>query len=189
MPSPRSLTASLAVALLTALSTSCAYDGIERLDEQVRASRSELRIELQRYADLLPTLMDVLRRNRALESETVEVVEAARADLLDALRSADFQEMQAALVRLSAALDPGLAAPNARFWGEGDLSYRILRGQLRETRQAIREAQRDYNQAVQDYNSYIREFPQLLTARLLKAEPHPYFQRIEAASDTGILAE
>lgn len=187
---PSRITVAFCAVALSAFSVGgCAYDGIQQRDEQVRAARSELQIQLQRYADLVPNLLNAVSRHKSLQEDRIERVTEARADLLAGLRSGDLREMEAANVRLSSVVESLLQNPVDPTAVRGDLGFRIIRDQLEGTRQEIREAQNAYNEAVRAYNTYIQEFPQILTARVLRVQPRDYFRRLEAASDTGVLAE
>lgn len=187
---PSRITVGLCAAALSLFSASgCAYDGIQQRDEQVRAARSELQIQLQRYADLVPNLLNAVSRHESLDEDRIERMSEARADLLAALRSGDLRGIEAANVRLSSVVEPVLQSPVDPAAVRSDLGLRIIRDQLEATRQEIQDAQSTYNEAVRAYNNYIQEFPQVLTARVLKAQPRDYFRRLEAASDTGVLAE
>jgi LemA protein len=61
-------------------------------------------------------------------------------------------------------------------------NFRALQDQLEGTENRIATARGDYNGAVQTYNAYIRQFPQVITAKVLGKGPRDYFELTSAAA-------
>src|SRR5262249_35790179 len=67
-------------ALLAALALSgCGYNDFQRLDEQVKASWSEVLNQYQRRADLIPNIVNTVKGEASFEQETLTKVIEARA--------------------------------------------------------------------------------------------------------------
>src|SRR5712691_5839798 len=127
----------------------CGYNTIQTYDEQVNAAAAQIKVQLQRRADLIPNLVETVKAYVKQERTVFTEVSEARAKLAGAVQSGDLQQMAEANRQLTAPLG------------------RLL---------AIAEARQDYNEAVNHYNAYIRRFPQVLTAKLLGKGPRPYFE-------------
>src|SRR5216684_1721256 len=142
----------VAAALLVA--TGCGYNAIQTYDEQVNAAASQIKVQLQRRADLIPNLVETVRGYAKQEQTVFTAVAEARAKLAGAVQSGNLQQMAEANAQLTAPLGRLLA--------------------MTENRIAV--ARQDYNDAVNRYNAYIRRFPQVLTAKLLGKGPREYFE-------------
>src|SRR5260221_14189737 len=61
-------------------------------------------------------------------------------------------------------------------------NFRALQDQLEGTENRIATARQDYNGAVQTYNSYIRQFPVVITAKVIGKKPRTYFELTTAGA-------
>jgi LemA protein len=164
----------LALALLT--SSGCGYNRIQTLDEQAEAFKSQIEVQLQRRADLVPNLVEVVKGFAAQELEIFETVSSARAALAGAVRSGDLTTMAATNSALSGALGRLIALAEDNPEIRSNENFRALQDQLEGTENRIAVARQDYNDAVRAYNAYIRRFPQVLTAKVTGAGARPYFE-------------
>jgi LemA protein len=165
----------LALPLLLLLA-GCGYNTIQTLDEQASAAKSQIEVQLQRRADLIPNLVNTVKGYAQHEEEVFTQVAQARAGLLNAVRSGDPQQMADANATLTAGLGRLLAVSEAYPQLKADQSFLRLQDELTGTENRIAVARRDYNQAAQQYNTYIRRFPQTLTAKVIGADPKAYFE-------------
>jgi len=170
------------------LATGCGYNRIQELDERVEEARANIEAELIRRNDLIPNLVATVDQAAQFERETFTEVARARAGLTqareqvnEALRSGDTE----ALSRASTAVSENLrlflnvsveAYPTLR----ANQNFIALQDELTETENRIAVARRDYNEAVRAYNTYIRQFPQVITARLIGAERKQPFEAPES---------
>jgi LemA protein len=155
---------------LATLSSGCGYGEINALDEQVKAARHEIEVQLQRRAELVPSLVETVEAYAAAGDELVTVVSDARIGLAGAVRSGDFAEMQVANTELCSALNEMLASARRFPNLLGDPAYQLLQSQLEATGERIEEAGGAYNDAARRYNDFIAQFPQLVTAKVIGAE-------------------
>lgn len=173
----------LLVALVFA--SGCGYNRIQVLDEQVTQNQANIQAELQRRNDLIPNLVATVEEAAAFEQETFTQVAAARSGLTEAReRMANAiqggvggEELAAAsqavtdqlrlFLNVSVEAYPTLTA---------NQSFIRLQDELTETENRLAVARRDYNEAVQIYNTYIRQFPQVLTAKVIGADRREPFE-------------
>jgi LemA protein len=166
----------LPVALAAALAAGgCGYNTIQTMDEQVNAAESQIKVQLQRRADLIPNLVETVKGFARQESTIFIAVAEARAKLAGAVQAGNLQEMAEANAALTAPLGRLLAIAEAYPQLRSNENFRALQDQLEGTENRIAVARQDYNEAVNGYNAYIRRFPQVITAKVLGMKPRPYF--------------
>lgn len=161
---------------LAVLATGCGYNRIQRLDEQVNAYKSQIQVQLQRRADLVPNLVQTVKGYAQHEEEIFIAVAEARAKLGGALQSGDLQQMAAANQGLTGALGRLIAISENYPQLKANENFRMLQDQLEGTENRIATAREDYNNAVRAYNAYIRQFPQVLTAKAIGSKERQYFE-------------
>jgi len=154
----------------------CGYNRIQTLDEQANAFKSQIEVQLQRRADLVPNLVETVRGYAQQEQTIFTAVADARARLGGAVQSGSLQQMSAANQGLTGALSHLLAISENYPQLKSNENFRALQDQLEGTENRISTARQDYNAAVESYNSYIRRFPQVLTAKLIGKGPREYFE-------------
>lgn len=166
----------LSPVLLALTLTGCGYNRIQSLDEQVSAFQSQIEVQLQRRADLIPNLVETVRGVAQQETTVIGQVTEARARLGGAIQSGDLEQMATANAGLSSALSRLLVVVENYPDLRSSESFRALQDQLEGTENRIATARQDYNNAVRDHNAYIRRFPQVLTAKMIGAQQRPYFE-------------
>lgn len=165
------------MAVLLALSAAgCGYNRIQSLDEQVNAHLSQIEVQLQRRADLIPNLVETVKGVAQQETTVIGQVTEARTRLGGAIQSGDLAEMATANAGLSSALSRLLVVVENYPDLRSSENFRSLQDQLEGTENRIATARQDYNDAVRAHNAYIRRFPQVLTARMIGAEQRAYFE-------------
>ncbi len=153
----------------------CGYNRIQTLDEQVNAFKSQIEVQLQRRADLVPNLVETVRGFAQQEQTVFGAVADARARLGGAVQSGNLGQMAEANQALTGALGRLLAIAEAYPELKSNENFRALQDQLEGTENRIATARQDYNNAVQTYNAYIRTFPQVLTAKVIGKGAREYF--------------
>jgi LemA protein len=171
----------LAAAAVLGLS-GCGYNDFQRLDEQVKASWSEVLNQYQRRADLIPNIVNTVKGEAGFEQETLTKVIEARAKATsiqvtpETLNNPEaFNRFQQAQGELSSALSRLIAVsenyPNLKT----NQGFQDLRVQLEGTENRITVARNRYIKAVADYNVLTRQFPTKLTAMLFGYSVKPSF--------------
>jgi len=180
----------LAILVTASVLAGCGINNVPRLDEQVKASWSQVQNQYQRRADLIPNLVETVKGYAAHESETLEAVIAARAKATsmqlpenitqDPAAFAQFQENQAqlssSLARLMVVVEQ---YPNLK----ADQQFLALQSQLEGTENRIAVARKDYIETVQAYNTELRTVPGRWIAAVLypDADVKPTFAASEPA--------
>ena len=91
------MTRALVLTACAALATSgCGYNRIQSLDEEVNGYRSQIEVQLQRRADLVPNLVNTVKGFAAQELAIFEELSSARARLSGAVEGGSLAEMAAA---------------------------------------------------------------------------------------------
>ena len=96
-----------------ALTAGCGYNTIQTYDEQVSAAEAQIKVQLQRRADLIPNLVETVKGYAKQEQSIFTEVAEARARLAGAVQSNDLQKMAAANTALTAPLGRLLAIAGA----------------------------------------------------------------------------
>ena len=155
--------------MAAALLAGCGYGQIQELEEQVRSARQEIEIQLQRRAELVPNLLDILEGYDAVGGEAAGSVADARADLVAAIQSGDLERIQTANAQLCSGLQRVVESADSDAALRSEPAFELLRSQLNSTEQEVERASREYNEAVRRFNEFIEKFPQLVTARVIGA--------------------
>jgi LemA protein len=169
-------------ALITLSLTGCGYNTLQRNDEQIKASWSEVVNQYQRRADLVPNLVNTVKGYATHEEEVLTRVTQARAAATsmqvtpEVLNDpAAFAKFQAAQGALSGALSRLLAVSENYPQLKADANFRDLQAQLEGTENRITVARNRYITSVQEFNVTVRSFPSNLTAMAFGYKPKPNF--------------
>jgi LemA protein len=173
----------LAIFLMLGSLSGCGYNRLQGLDEDVKASWSEVQNQYQRRADLIPNLVNTVKGYTKHEEDTLVKVTQARSQamstMIDASKLGDaeaFQKFQQAQGQLTNALS-GLRVVVEKYPElKANENFRDLQAQLEGTENRITVARRRYIEQVAEYNKGVRFFPESLTAKyLLHLEPRATF--------------
>jgi LemA protein len=171
--------ASVAAAL--ALS-GCGYNQFQTLDEQVKASWSEVLNQYQRRADLIPNIVATVKGEANFEQETLTRVIEARAKATslqvtpETLNNPEaFNRFQQVQGELGSALSRLIAVSENYPNLKANQGFQDLRVQLEGTENRITVARNRYIKAVADYNVLARQFPTNLTAMVFGYQVKPSF--------------
>ena len=181
----------LMIAFGTAVS-GCGYNAMQALDEEVKASWSEVVNQYQRRADLVPNLVNTVKGYAQQEKDILLGVTEARAKVGSIQATPELVNDQAALDRflkaqgeMTSALSRLLVVAENYPQLKSDQNFRELQAQLEGTENRITVARNRYIKSVQDYNTTIRQFPANLTARAMGYTPKPNF----TVEDEGAIAK
>ena len=172
-----------AFALVATLGLSgCGYNDFQRLDEQVKASWSEVLNQYQRRSDLIPNIVATVKGEANFEQETLtKVIEArSRATSIQATPElindpAAFQKFQAAQGELTGALSRLMVVAEQYPNLKANAGFQDLRVQLEGTENRVTVARNRYIKEVAAYNVLTRSFPSNLTAMIFSYAVKPSF--------------
>lgn len=167
----------------------CGYNTMQQLEEAVNKSWGDVESNLQRRADLIPNLVEVVKGYASHERETLEAVVNARSKATSVQLSPQdlgnpqaMQQFQAAQGALSSALARLMVVVERYPDLKANQNFLDLQNQLEGTENRINVARQRYNQAVEAFNFAIRKFPNNLTnSLLLHLERKEYFKADAAA--------
>lgn len=173
----------VATAAALMLTSGCGYNTIQQYDEQAASAKQQISVQLQRRADLIPNLVEVVRGAAKQELDVLTNVTRARAGLVEAINSGDAGRMANA----DADLNAQLAIVNRSVVENypelrSNEQFMRLQDELTGTENRIAVSRQDYNEAVRQYNTYIRKFPATLTAKVTGAKQREYFEVTNAAA-------
>ncbi|QIC80113.1 MULTISPECIES: LemA family protein [Acinetobacter] len=173
----------LMLALSSSLTLSgCGYNTLQVKDEAVTAAWSEVQNQYQRRADLVPNLVNVVKGYAAHEEQVLTEVTQARANVaglkVDQAVLEDpalFQRYQEAQAQMTSALSRLIAVSENYPDLKANQQFRDLQVQLEGTENRIAVARNRYITTVQDFNAYSRQFPQVMTAKVIGMDTKPNF--------------
>lgn len=163
------------VLLLPLALAACGYNSIQKYDETANAAQGQIEVQLQRRADLVPSLVATVKGLANQELAVFGEVARARSGLLGAVQAKDPEQMANANQAMTGALGRLLAVSEAYPQLKSDQAFLKLQDELAGTENRVSVARTDYNSAVQQFNSYIRQFPTVLTAKMTGAKERKYF--------------
>ena len=166
----------------------CGYNTLQVKDEAVTAAWSEVQNQYQRRADLVPNLVNVVKGYAKHEEQVLTEVTQARANVAglkvdkEVLEDpALFQKYQEAQAQMTGALSRLIAVSENYPDLKANEKFRDLQVQLEGTENRIAVARNRYITTVQDFNSYARQFPQVMTAKVIGMDTKPNFSAEQSA--------
>src|SRR5947208_3429396 len=176
-------------ALLMLSLSGCGYNDLQRQDEGIKASWSEVLNQYQRRADLVPNLVNTVRGYAAQEERVLTEVTNARANVGSIKATPElindpvaFQQFIQAQNQLQNALSRLLLVTENYPQLKSDALFRDLTAQLEGTENRIAVARNRYIKSVQEFNTTVRQFPTNLTAMLFKMNVKPNFTVADEAA-------
>ncbi|MBW3621158.1 MAG: LemA family protein [Actinobacteria bacterium] len=130
-------------------------------------------VQLQRRADLVPSLVETVKGYAGHESAVLQEVTDARAGVVQASGPA---ASGAADERLTGALRSLFAVAEGYPELEASANFLSLQRQLAVVEEELAFARRYYNAVVEDLNTAVQRFPTLLVARPLGFSAGEYFR-------------
>jgi LemA protein len=168
--------------LLAVMLSGCGYNAMQKQDEAVKASWSEVLNQYQRRADLVPNLVNTVKGYAQHEEKVFVEVTNARAKVgsiqvnSDTINDAQkLKQFQAAQGELGNALSRLMVVSENYPQLKADGLFQNLQAQLEGTENRVTVARNRYVQAVQQYNALIRTFPNNLTAKMFGYKIKPNF--------------
>src|SRR5438552_14419069 len=125
--------------------TGCGYNTIQTYDEQVSAAQAQIKVQLQRRADLIPNLVEVVKGYAKQEQTIFIEVANARAKLAGAVQSGDLAQMASANAALTAPLGRLLAIAENYPQLKSNENFRPRHDHIQGTENRIAVARPAYN--------------------------------------------
>src|SRR5271165_3782575 len=144
------------VLLMVFFSYQSARNGMVEKDQTVKARWSEVDVQLERRADLIPNLVETVKGFTKEESTVFGDIANARAGMLNAQGP---QAKIAANGQLDGAIGRLLLLTENYPQLRSSEQFIRLQDELAGTENRIGVARKRYNDAIQDYNTFILQFP------------------------------
>jgi LemA protein len=164
------LAAVVAILVIYAIAT---YNGLVRRRNDVQEAYRQIDVQLKRRYDLIPNLLEGVKKYFRQEQEVLTEITRARSQ---AMRPQSPRQQAQSEARLSGAIGNLFAVaenyPELR-------SERVLldfQEELSSTENKISFARQHYNESVGDYNARIQSFPAVIFARALGFTEREYFE-------------
>jgi len=170
----------VAVIILVVAMLGGSYNSLISKEEKVDKEFSNISVQLERRADLIPNLVNTVKGYVSHETEIINSITTARENLLKANtveeKSAADQELTSALNALMVVVEnyPDLKASQ---------NFIQLSDELAGTENRIATSRRDYNEAVTDYNTTVKKFPTNILANMFGFEKKDYFEVSEGKEE------
>ena len=148
-------------------------------DQAVKTAWSDVDVQLQRRADLIPNLVETVKGFTKEESTVFGDIANARAGMLNA-------QGPAAKIQANGQLDGALGRlllltenyPQLR----SSEQFMRLQDELAGTENRIGVARRRYNEALQDYNTFVLQFPNSIWAGIAGFKQNDAFFKASPAA-------
>lgn len=170
------------VVALLALIGGCGYNGLVKLDEDVKTKWNQVETQYQRRADLIPNLVSTVKGAAKFEQGTLTAVIEARSKASqitidpNKLTPENIEKYQAAQGQISQALGRLMVLTENYPELKATDQFRDLSAQLEGTENRITVSRKDFNESVQVYNTKVRSFPTNLTAGMFGFSPKAGFK-------------
>ena len=167
------------VAVLAGGSYVTAKNEMVQKDQDVKNAFSNIDVDLQRRADLIPNLVATVKGYANVEETILTNIANARAGLMTAQTP---NEKLAANDRLNVALLPLMRMQENYPQLKSNDQFMRLEDELAGTENRIAVARTRYNKAIEDYNVYIQQFPNSLWAGIAGYHPKEGYYAADATS-------
>ena len=155
------------------------YNNLVDDREDVLEAQSEISVQLQRRADLIPNFVSTVKGYSDYEQSTFTAVTEARSAVQNAN---NVTEQANASAQLDRAIDIWVNAVTEAYPElKASEQYRALQDELAGTENRINIARQDYNAAATEYNKKIRTFPNVIFAGMFGFEQMSLFEAVSGA--------
>jgi LemA protein len=160
----------VAVVVLLALVGGCGYNGLVKMDEDVKTKWNQVETQYQRRSDLIPNLVNTVKGAVKAEQGILTSVMEARAKATQVtidptkLTPENIEKYQAAQGNITQALGKLMVLQEKYPDLQSISQFRDVSAELAGTENRIAVARKDFNESVQTFNTKVRSFPTNLTA-------------------------
>jgi LemA protein len=156
------------------------YNGLISLRNRVKNAWSQIDVQLERRADLIPNLVETVKGYAKHEKTVFENVTKARSNLMNAKT---VKENADANNQLTGALKTLFAVAENYPELKANENFRELQAQLSETEDKIAYSRQFYNDTVLMYNNKCQMFPSNFVANQFHFEQAEFFEIAERARE------
>lgn len=156
------------------------YNSLVDKSEKVDKEYSNISVQLERRADLIPNLVSTVKGYTSHETEIINSITTARENLL---KADTVSEKSKANDELSTALNALMVVVENYPDLKSSENFIQLSDELAGTENRIATSRRDYNDAVTDYNTTVKKFPTNIIAGMFNFKEKDYFEVSEGKTE------
>ena len=164
----------LIVILIVGVAVAALYNRLVRDRNRVAAAWSDIDVQLQRRHDLVPQLVNAVRKYASYEKATLEAISELRAE---AMQATDIAGRGRVEEQLGSGVSRLLALAESYPDLKANQNFINLQKELVETEDYLQFARRYYNGSVKALNTRIETVPNNLIAGWFKFLKREYFQK------------
>ena len=164
------LVAAIVILVIFAIST---YNGLVKRRNGVEEAYRQIDVQLKRRYDLIPNLLEGVKKFFRQEKEVMEEVTRARSQAMQPQSAGEQAQSEA---RLSGAIGNLFAVAENYPDLKSDRVMIDFQEELSSTENKISFARQHYNDSVQSYNTKIQSFPAVIFARPMGFTEREYFE-------------
>lgn len=156
------------------------YNSLVDKSEKVDKEYSNISVQLERRADLIPNLVSTVKGYTSHETEIINSITTARENLI---KANTVSEKSKANDELSTALNALMVVVENYPDLKSSENFIQLSDELAGTENRIATSRRDYNDAVTDYNTTVKKFPTNIIANMFNFKEKDYFEVSEGKTE------
>ena len=156
------------------------YNSIVTIEQNVDTQYSNVKVQLQRRADLIPNLVDTVKGYVAHEEKVIQDITSAREKMTNA---GNIKELSEANEQLTAALNSLNVVVENYPDLKANQNFISLQDELSGTENRIATARRDYNEVVREYNTKISRFPTSIVAGIAGKDKKDLFDVTDSSKE------
>ena len=170
----------VAIIAILAGSLVSSYNNLVSLEEKVDKAYSNISVQLERRADLIPNLVNTVKGYVSHEEEIIKSITEARENLL---KANTVDEKAEANNELSNAINALMVIVENYPDLKANENFINLSDELAGTENRIANSRSEYNDAVATYNSTRKKFPNVLFVGIFGFEEKDYFEVDESKTE------
>lgn len=161
------------------------YNSLVGLQADTEKAWSQVEVQYQRRADLVPQLVATVQGAADFEQGTLLAVTEARTNWLNVTGNGDstLNERVAASNTFDSAFSRLLVSVESYPQLSATENFRTLQAQLEGTENRVAVSRKDFNDAAGKYNIKVRRFPSNLLAGTFGFEQFDFFESKEGSED------
>lgn len=161
------------IILILLIALAAIYNGLVGARNKVKNGWSQIEVQLNRRADLIPNLVETVKGYAEHEKTVFENVTKARASLMNA---SSVEESSDANNMLTDSLKSLFAVAENYPELKANENFLNLQNQLSETEDKIAYSRQFYNDTVLMYNNKCQMFPSNIIANMFNFSEEPFFK-------------
>ena len=162
------------------------YNGLVKADAEVDESWANVETQYQRRADLIPNLIEVVKKSASFQEDLFVEVTSLRSRWQGAKSSGNRAEQTVVGEAMGGALSKLLVT--VEKYPDLDLdTFKNLQAQLEGTENRVAVSRNRYNEKVKKYNVKIRKIPTVIIAKMFGFEKEEFFEADEGTDKVPVV--